>query len=68
MTMFWDTLPWVGLVLLVSILYLMPTLVAAARKHHNSTAIFVLNLFLGWSFVGWVISLVWACTAKKEVK
>lgn len=66
--MFWDTLPWVGLVLVISILYLIPTLVAAVRKHHNSTAIFVLNLFLGWSFVGWVASLVWAFTARKEVK
>jgi hypothetical protein len=23
-------------------------------------AIFVLNLFLGWTFVGWVVALVWA--------
>ena len=41
-------------------LYFLPTLTAATRGHMNTTAIFVLNLFLGWSFIGWVIALVWA--------
>lgn len=42
--------------------YLIPTLVAYCRQHHNGLAIFLLNLLLGWTIVGWVISLVWACT------
>jgi hypothetical protein len=24
--------------------------------------IFLVNLFFGWTFVGWIISLIWACT------
>ncbi|MDR3491737.1 MAG: superinfection immunity protein [Gammaproteobacteria bacterium] len=40
----------------------MPSLVALKRKHHNRYAIFVLNLFLGFTFIGWVISLSWALT------
>lgn len=44
-------------------LYLAPSLFAAARNHHNSGAIFVLNLFAGWTFLGWLIALVWACTS-----
>ncbi len=42
--------------------YLLPGIVAIARKHHNAFAIFLLNLLLGWSFVGWVVALVWAFT------
>ncbi|MDE0178227.1 MAG: superinfection immunity protein [Gammaproteobacteria bacterium] len=42
--------------------YFIPTVVAMVRKHHNTTAIFVLNLFLGWSLLGWVAALVWAVT------
>jgi hypothetical protein len=42
--------------------YLLPTLVAANRKHNNEGAILALNIFLGWTFVGWVIALVWALT------
>jgi len=51
----------VGVVFGVSILFL-PTGVAAIRNHPNTLAIFFLNLFLGWTFVGWVAALVWACT------
>lgn len=43
-------------------LYLMPASIACARSHHNAAAIFVLNLLLGWTFIGWALALVWACT------
>jgi Superinfection immunity protein len=42
--------------------YFIPAGVAAFREHHNFGAIFMLNLLLGWTFVGWVVALVWACT------
>ena len=42
--------------------YFMPTIVAAVRGHHNTTAIFLLNLFLGWSLIGWLAALIWAFT------
>jgi len=41
-------------------LYFLPSIVGS--RHHNASAIFILNLFLGWTFLGWVIALVWACT------
>ncbi len=40
--------------------YLLPTTIAIIRKRTNSVAIFVLNLFLGWTLIGWVVALVWA--------
>ena len=43
-------------------LLLLPTLVARSRNHPNTLPIFLVNLFFGWTFIGWVISLVWACT------
>ena len=42
------------------VLYFLPTIVASHRKHLSVNSIFVLNLFLGWSVIFWVISLVWA--------
>ena len=53
----------VMLVLVIGIglfLYFIPSIVG--RTKTNAGAIFVLNLLLGWSFIGWVIALVWACT------
>ena len=42
--------------------YGLPTIIAFGSKHHNAPAICVLNVFLGWTFLGWVIALVWSCT------
>jgi len=42
--------------------YFIPAIVASTRKHHNAVAIGVLNLFLGWTILGWIGALIWACT------
>jgi len=48
------------LVLIGIALYFVPSLIAVTRAKRNTLAIFALNLFLGWTLVGWVVSLVWA--------
>jgi len=42
--------------------YFFPGWIAERRKHNNVAAIIVINLFLGWTFVGWVAALAWAMT------
>jgi hypothetical protein len=44
-------------------LYLLPSIVAVIRRHHNAVAIIVLNILLGWSLIGWVVAMVWSATA-----
>lgn len=51
---------------LVVIIYIIPIIVANKRKHPNKLAITVLNIFLGWSFIGWIVALVWACTTNQN--
>lgn len=46
------------LILVVVVLYFLPTIVGWNKR--NAGAIFVLNLLLGWTFIGWVVALVWA--------
>jgi hypothetical protein len=48
--------------LLVLTVYILPALVAYQRRHRQGLAIFVLTLFTGWTVIGWVGALVWACT------
>ncbi len=48
------------LVVLIFVFYFLPTLIAFLRQHKNKLAIFLLNLFLGWTVLGWVVSLVWS--------
>lgn len=52
---------------LVIALYFLPGMIALHRRHPNATAIFVFNLFLGWTFLGWVIALVWSLTNERVV-
>ena len=45
--------------LLITI-YMFPAYFAQSRGHRNSDSIATFNLFLGWTFIGWVCALVWA--------
>ena len=49
------------LVLLVGV-YFFPSMKAYKEKKTNKQAILVLNIFLGWTVIGWVVALVWAHT------
>jgi hypothetical protein len=42
--------------------YFFPSIIAVCRGHHNTLAIFLLNLFLGWTGLGWLGALIWAAT------
>jgi hypothetical protein len=49
-----------GIALFLLAVYFLPWIVANHLRHHNQTALFCLNVFLGWTLIGWVIALVWA--------
>ena len=53
------------LILTLLALYFLPSFVAIARKHHQASTVFVINLFLGWTFIGWVVALAMAVSAVK---
>jgi len=42
------------------VMYFLPSIVALARSKRDTAAIVLLNIFLGWTVIGWVIALVWA--------
>lgn len=47
--------------LFLTLLYFMPTIVG--HNHRNVLSIFLVNFFFGWTVIGWVIAMVWACSA-----
>jgi len=55
-----------GILLVLLALYFTPALVAFGRDHHQRAAILVLNLFLGWTVLGWIGALVWSATATRS--
>jgi hypothetical protein len=50
------------------LIYFLPAIVASMRRHRQSLAIGILNLVAGWTFVGWVVAIVWACTADTKAR
>lgn len=59
-------IPIVILGLLGLFIYFIPSLVANKRQHIQKTSILLLNIFLGWTFVGWVVALIWATLKDKN--
>jgi hypothetical protein len=47
-------------ILFLVALYFIPTIVAVIRKVPNLGSVIVVNLFLGWSLIGWVVALAMA--------
>ncbi len=47
------------------VMYFLPSIIALARSKRDTLAIFLLNRFLGWSVIGWIVARVWA--AKNDV-
>lgn len=47
-------------------LYVLPSTIASMRNHPQLVPIMILNMLLGWTFVGWVAALVWASTRQTD--
>ena len=49
-----------GLFAILAAGYFLPSLIALLRGHRSAFGVFVLNLFLGWTMLGWIAVLVWS--------
>jgi hypothetical protein len=49
---------------LIAAVYVVPSVVAWDRKVANAGSVYVVNLLLGWSFVGWVVALAMAVRSR----
>jgi hypothetical protein len=47
-----------GVVLLAA--YFLPSIIGWNKR--NLSAIFWLNFLVGWTFIGWIVALIWALT------
>ena len=46
--------------------YFIPTIVATQRNVLNKWSVAVINLFLGWTLIGWVVALAMALRTATE--
>ena len=53
-----------SLLILVA-LYFLPSILG--RDKRDAMGIFLVNLFLGWTLIGWVVAFLWAIAAGRPV-
>lgn len=51
-------------ILLIGLLYFLPTFNAYSNKKRNASSVLIVNLFLGWTVIGWVVAF--AMSAGKD--
>jgi len=54
------------ILLLVLLVYFLPSMVAIRRE--RSGGVIILNVFWGWTLVGWFVALTWAMSLKMPRK
>lgn len=53
-----------GLAVMILAVYFLPAIIAKVRHHSNTMPILLLNVFLGWTILGWLGALIWCATAQ----
>lgn len=48
------------------VIFFLPGVIASQRSHPNAPAVWLLNLFLGWTALGWVAALAWSLTERSS--
>lgn len=49
--------------LFLTALYFLPSIIG--RDKRDFTGIFLVNLLLGWTLIGWVVAFIWACASDR---
>lgn len=47
-------------------MYFLPTIIASSRNARSMTGIVLLNIFFGWTGIGWIVALIWALTGERR--
>jgi fumarate reductase subunit D len=58
----------IAMVVLLLVIYLLPAGIAYDRNHRNRLAILITNVLTGVTVIGWIVAMIWACTANVEPK
>lgn len=53
---------------LLLFLYVLPSFIAWRRKHPNTGSVLLINLFLGWTVIGWFAAFIWSLVGNKPAR
>lgn len=55
----------IAILLISALIYFIPSIIAVFRDKKQKLVIFIINLFIGWTVVGWLTALIWAALKEK---
>jgi len=58
---------WIGTIIIFG-MYSLPGYVALHRQHKKAMPIFLTNVFLGWTVIGWIGCLIWSVSDHVQPK
>jgi TM2 domain-containing membrane protein YozV len=58
---------WLFMMGFAAAIYFLPTIIAVMAHRRNAPLVALVNTLLGWSFVGWIVSLVMAVTREPQL-
>jgi hypothetical protein len=61
-----DSTATVIILMVVLIIYMLPTLIAYGREHPWRHELAIINIFLGWTLIGWFVVFLWAALGAVE--
>ncbi len=53
-------------ILLLLGVHFLPAFVAFVREQRHAVLILVLNIFFGWTIIGWLVLLIWAAVGEER--
>ena len=59
----YEEIPFIIGVLALIVFSWLPTIIAIRRRHNNKLPIFLVNLLLSWTVIGWFVAFIWAWSA-----
>ena len=51
--------------LVATLLYFLPAIIGHNKR--DAVGIFILNLVAGWTGIGWIVALLWACASDPRI-
>lgn len=54
------------LMILMAALHFLPAVIGFARDHPSKWAILAVNVFFGWTMIGWAVALIWSLTGVRK--
>jgi hypothetical protein len=62
--------PTIGFLLIAIILaaYFMPWLIGLNRGVNSVIVLFLVNLLLGWTIIGWIVCMIWAVSGQTRAQ